>query len=486
MVGQDLLCKLDAVLRFVLEKPDKWFGGVNIIVSGDFYQHTLVKAGPLYMLISNYAKGASSFDAMSHQGRMAWKQITTVVELTEQKRMGGDPDFARAVSHLRKRKCDASDVNLFNTLVVASVHHPHGVEFSDHNRDRAVAIVDRNTTRRILNSEKAHAITSAPGSPRLYQCFARHLMKEDEGSHSRSSMEVPSHVQNDLVQNDVNCHLAPVLDLYIGAPVVAKSNVSVELGVTNGQQGTMHALQVETLASGEFYAAAAIVEFPNSPIQLSGLPPHCFSLYPISETIKQTVCHQKTGKTFIVTAQRWQLPIQLAFSITGHGAQGKTMHCVAADLNSNGPGAYVATSRATRREDLILTRPVTLHSLNTPLNRDLVREMKRLDALTHNTRVYYGHLDVELVVVPDAELDVGTSTRITFEVDGDNSPASRTHSKKASGISANARRFASNSANVLPSTLPPSHTSPTSTIRLCSHIESQCMQTTVCFGYLQV
>ena len=331
MVGQDLFCKLDAVLRFVLEKPEEWFGGVNIIVSGDFYQHSPVKARPLYMPISNYAKGASSFDAMSRQGRMAWKQFTTVVELTEQKRMAADPDFARAVSHLRKRECNTDDMNLFNSRVVMSLHNPHGVKFSNHNRHNAVAIVDRNRTRRVLNSEKARAVTSPLGSQRLYRCFARHLTKEEEGRRSRSGVEVPPHVQNDLVHNDIDSRLAPVLDLYIGAPVVAKSNVSVELGITNGQQGIIHALQVETLTSGEFYATAAIVEFPNSPIQLNGLPPRCFPLYPVSETIKQIVCNRDTGKSFTITAQRWQLPIQLAFSITGHGAQGKTMHCVAAN-----------------------------------------------------------------------------------------------------------------------------------------------------------
>lgn len=470
MVGQDLLCKLDAVLRFVLEKPDEWFGGVNIIVSGDFYQHSPVKARPLYMPISNYGKGRGSFDAMSRQGRMAWKQFTTVVELTEQKRMAADPDFARAVSRLRRHQCDAEDIKLFNSLLVRSIHHPHGVEFSDHNRHDAVAIVDRNTTRRILNSEKARAITSAAalGAPRLYRCFAKHMMKEDDARRSGSRVEVPPHVQNDLFHNDVDSRLSPLLELYIGAPVVAKSNISVELGITNGQQGTLRALQVENLASGEFCAAVAIVEFPNSLIQLDGLPPHCFPLYPISETIKQMVSNRETGKSFIVTAQRWQLPIQLAFSITGHGAQGKTMRCVAADLNSSGPGAYVAASRATRRQDLILTRPVTLHTLNAPLNRDLVREMRRLDALAHNTLVQYGHIDAEPVVVPDAELDVRTSTRITFEVDDDSGFAPRTRRKKAADANVNVHEPASKSARGLPST--PIVASRASTMRLRSHV----------------
>lgn len=197
-----------------------------------------------------------------------------------------------------------------------------------------------------------------------------------------------------------------------------------------------------------------IVEFPNNPIQLDGLPPRCFPLYPVSKTIKQMVCNRDTRKSFMVTAQQWQLPIQLAFSITGHGAQRKTMHCVATDLNSNGPGAYVAASRATRRQDLILTRPVTLHSLNTPLNRDLVREMRHLDALAHNTLVHIGHLNAELMLVPDAELDMRTSTRIAFEVEDDDRSAPHTRSTRTRGVKVDVSGSASKNADALPS-MPP-------------------------------
>jgi hypothetical protein len=38
LVGLQLLAKINHALRFTKERPDKWFGGIVVIFSGDFYQ----------------------------------------------------------------------------------------------------------------------------------------------------------------------------------------------------------------------------------------------------------------------------------------------------------------------------------------------------------------------------------------------------------------------------------------------------------------
>ncbi len=48
MVSQELLCENDIVLRDVASCPNDWFGGVNIIFAGYFYQHKPVKQCALY------------------------------------------------------------------------------------------------------------------------------------------------------------------------------------------------------------------------------------------------------------------------------------------------------------------------------------------------------------------------------------------------------------------------------------------------------
>ena len=103
---------------------------------------------------------------------------------------------------------------------------------------------------------------------------------------------------------------------------------------------------------------------------------------------------------------RHQLPIQLAFAITSHGAQGKTLSHVTADITVKKEGiAYIAVSRARSWHGLAITKEVTsLSQLNYPLPKDLLDETRRLDALQHNTLVQNGYLDNGFLVdVPDPE-----------------------------------------------------------------------------------
>jgi hypothetical protein len=90
---------------------------------------------------------------------------------------------------------------------------------------------------------------------------------------------------------------------------------------------------------------------------------------------------------------------------------------VVCDLNELGIGGYVAASHACTRGGLIITRAVTLSTLNRPLKREVVQEMSRLDALGHNTLVRHGFLNNALVHVPDFESEQCLPTTGTFNID---------------------------------------------------------------------
>lgn len=94
----------------------------------------------------------------------------------------------------------------------------------------------------------------------------------------------------------------------------------------------------------------------------------------------------KDGKRHKFTVTRTQVPLQLAFAITAHGAQGRTVPSIVADLHIKGSAKYVAASRAKTREGLAITRPISsLSELNVRPSRDLRVEMERISALAHNT-----------------------------------------------------------------------------------------------------
>src|SRR5260370_40491091 len=117
-----------------------------------------------------------------------------------------------------------------------------------------------------------------------------------------------------------------------------------------------------------------------------------------------------TNSSFSFLAMRHQLPIQLAFAITSHGAQGKTL-------------SHVTASRARSQHGLAITKEVTsLAQLNYHLPKDLLYETRRLEALQHNTLVKNGFLDGGFLVdIPDPEKEEGQEVpiiRLDVEVSG--------------------------------------------------------------------
>ena len=100
MLGEELLCEIDHALRYAKENRDDWFGGVNIIFSGDFFQYPPVGSSPLYTPLSSKPKQTTQA-LYKCLGQLAWKSIDTVVELTEQQRMKDDPEYRGAVSRQR-------------------------------------------------------------------------------------------------------------------------------------------------------------------------------------------------------------------------------------------------------------------------------------------------------------------------------------------------------------------------------------------------
>ncbi|KAF8426436.1 hypothetical protein L210DRAFT_869176, partial [Boletus edulis BED1] len=168
-------------------------------------------------------------------------------------------------------------------------------------------------------------------------------------------------------------------------PVILRlRNLSTDLGITNGSQGIVRKIFTRQCPVGLTYAVCAYVEFPHSRVNLTDLPPKVFIVTPVKWSFT-TFLKQADGSEEKVKVTRTQLPIQPAFAVTGHSAQGKTLPKVLADLSEGGFPAYVAASRARTREGLFPTRPVTLDQLNKPLPSDLRAEVRRFEALEHNT-----------------------------------------------------------------------------------------------------
>ena len=401
LIGAQLLCQIDHALRFAKERQDEWFGGINVIFAGDFYQYPPVGNTPLYTPLQCKAPQKAA-DIEKRLGRLAWKSVDIVVSLSEQQRMKEDPEFAAAVGRLRIRECNLGDVELFNERVIKSAKNPHGLEMSG-DRQRATMLVGTNFVRELLNNSKAKS--SCTG--KLVYCAARDLVDGAEPTIDRRKLLL--HLN--LADFSAEGALPGLIPLFNGMPVILRNrNISTELGITNGSQGIVRQIFTEPCSNGYSVPLCVIVEFPDSIVEIPGLPPHCFPLTPTTWKFNTSLEDGEFGKQN-VRVLRTQLNLQPAFAITGHAAQGKTLPQVLVDLGEGGFPAYVSASRARTRDGLFITGTISLEVLNKPVNSDLRQECHRLERLEHNTKVRYGLKLGKLMppLDPVGEIDVSPS-----------------------------------------------------------------------------
>ena len=398
LLSAELLSEIDAALRFAKEKPDEWFGGIIVIFAGDLYQYPPVCATPLYKPIPPYTK-TSNNQISSRLGRLAWKSITKVVTFTKQKRMETDAEYANAVTHLRTRECIPEDIDLFNTRVIKSSTNENGIDMASDQNFNATAIVRTNLLRETMNLQKSQTNSSTYKLP-LITCAANDACSTTTLNQDQYDQLLHLNMSSSKVKDS----LPGFIPLYIGMPIILKSkNISTDLGITNGCQGYIRHMSTTKIASNYLHCTCAIVEFPNSKVRLPNLPDKHFPVVPIKNTFTTQLSSNNKEKIKLKIT-RTQLPIQPAFAVTGHSAQGLTFLTVLTNLSEGGFSAYVAASRAQSRHGLFITEPVTLADLNDKtLPFSLLQESKRLDALETNTYIHYGFRKGNPQKIPDPE-----------------------------------------------------------------------------------
>lgn len=248
------------------------FGGMQVIVVGDFLQLPPVRGA--------FAFTAGCWDALFG--------ATTVV-LTEVFRQR-DPVFVAALHALRTASLDRAQ----RALLAACQADDEG----------AVRLFVRNKDADLHNGAKLAAL---PEPASVY--VARDIMDKE--------VKVDFPVESRI-------------ELRVGARVMLRANVAVDIGLVNGACGVV----------AQLGARDAVVEFDCG--QRVRVEPHAFRI-DVAEP---------GGRTR--TVQRVQLPLILAWAISVHKAQGTTLAAVRAELAGAWAEGqvYVALSRAATREGL--------------------------------------------------------------------------------------------------------------------------------------
>jgi DNA-binding NarL/FixJ family response regulator len=306
MLRADILDAMDTVLRRMRRKNIP-FGGLQILFIGDLLQLPPVVKQQEEQLLRPFYKSIFFFNALALR-----ENPPVYIELDKIYRQS-NPEFIAVLNNLRQNLLTPSDKTILNKYVredYESITDEHYIFLTTHNQKAAT-----------INTKELVKLKTKP-----------FLFDAD-------------------VSGDFPDKMFPVdtrLTLKEGAQVMfIKNDYSGEKKFFNGKIGTVFSLSDDKI----------IVEFPDSSTKVE--------VEAFEWENKQFKLNEKTAEIEETVKGRFKhFPLRLAWAITIHKSQGLTFTKAIIDLQHTfAPGQiYVALSRLTSLDGLVLTRP--LHNPN--------------------------------------------------------------------------------------------------------------------------
>lgn len=322
MVRSDLLDCIDRFLRLNGKNPQEPFGGLQMVFIGDLYQLPPVVNSQEKEVFQAHYKSPYFFSAKFFETfRM---ELIELDKIYRQK----DTDFIHLLNAIRNQTFTPTDIIKLNTRVDENFDPPED--------DYFVYLTPYTLNAQAINDEKLEKLTG-----KLHQFEA-----VVEGDFKKDSYPA-----------------LPVLNIRPHSQIMMVSNDPRGRWV-NGTMGKVFSIQrnddqdviVVKLETGE-----KVKILPNT------------------WEISQFFLEEEQIKTKVVGAFT-QYPLVLAWALTIHKSQGKTFEKVVFDIGKGAftPGqVYVALSRCTSLEGLVLKRPIQKHHMW--INTEIVKFLTQLD-----------------------------------------------------------------------------------------------------------
>ncbi len=311
LIGQQEFAYIDRRLRQIYGN-DIPFGGLNVILVGDFAQLPAIGDIPLWKQTS-----IANSNNMHRVGRKLYNTFDKAVTLTEIIRQDKDQiKFITFLRNLRNGICTKADWKYLQLRWKQNFSAYHLKKYDE----------------------------------QLLRLFAR---KKDRDQHNLKKLEeLKQPVVRCVAENQDNVTkratakqaggLWPVLHLAIGAKIRLGMNLWTEAGLYNGSLGTIKEIIYTPNTKPSDLPAVVLIEFPKyigPNLELQG------------KTYKNVIPIIPQNITFLFGGKnrnRIQLPIQLAWGTTIHSSQGLTLDAAWIDLGKNEYAAglsFVAFSR---------------------------------------------------------------------------------------------------------------------------------------------
>nr|CAH8841750.1 unnamed protein product [Trichobilharzia regenti] len=314
MLSSRLFTRLDLVAtecrRSMGKNAEKLaFGGIQLIVFGDFFQLPPVVPASRTQSESKFAFQSPSWDKCHFK----------VVELTHSWRQSDDPKLAHLLSVIREGQCPKWAIKILRSRVISEL----GNYKSDDNNNGSKCIATRLYTHRAdAEAWNKRMLDELPGVCKIYRSQDTFVGKTNS-----------SYI-------DSICPAPSVLNLKVGAQVMLLRNLDTGRGLVNGARGVVEKINNDN--------GLPEVRFFSSKSNSGG-----------SNSFLHTVQIEKFTIRGVGTEEvgsRRQLPLSLAWAISIHKSQGITLENAELALSKvfECGQAYVALSRCRNLDGLRL------------------------------------------------------------------------------------------------------------------------------------
>ena len=311
MLNQKLFEVLDYLCKRFRKEMNKPFGGLQIIVSGDFYQLPPVCIDKTNIAESNFCFESSLWNTT----------FSNCYLFNENFRQHEDPEYFNMLQEIRSGKLS------FDTVEQLILCSHKKIDINDPIQPTKIFPIRKTVEQ--LNKEELSKLKTKQYT---FHCEVYHnntkMINIDSISDKPLKTEIDYLKKNSMFENE--------LTLSIGCQVMCISNLDPSIKLVNGSQGVI--IDFEYSVEENDYFPLIQFEFIEKPIQ-----------------IKRNSWYVESNDHYTIQ----QLPLILSWAITTHKSQGLSIEKALIDIGNNifeYGQTYVALSRVKSLSGLYLTK----------------------------------------------------------------------------------------------------------------------------------
>lgn len=391
---------IDARLKEITRMTDIAFGGVNVIVAGDFAQLPPAKSQSLY---SDRVKQAQTpRQEMREQeetlGMLLWHSFTTVVILKINMRQTGkdsaDTTLRNVLGRMRYKDCTDEDIIFLKSMIPE--FNPE-IRISDPKWQNVSIITAWNSHKDQINDMNSKKFAAERGLQLShFYSLDRQTRTVDTKpapkSHTSNPVRLTPEVQQLLwnSQPHTSEHIPACLSLCIGLPVMIRNNEATELCITKGQEAIVRGWTSKAIPgySDKQALETLFVELASPPKSVK-IPHLETGTVPLTKIPTVVTAVLPTDQSIRLTRQ--QIPVLPNFAMTDYTSQGKTRPVNVVDIKKckGHQAIYTCLSRGKSAVDTLILRDFKASKLQGGLHGRLRQEFRDLDILDEITQLRY-------------------------------------------------------------------------------------------------